>query len=62
MRSFIICFITANLKKRLRKNRVLDKREIRLVGKTGALGFPLSHGYYIAPDQIIEYLLAALLD
>ena len=39
-----------------------ETRELRLVGNTEAFGFSLSHFHCIARDQIIKYLLLALLD
>ncbi len=62
MKSYYMLYNRKSKEAATEKPGDLDKREIRLVGKTEALGFSLSHGYYIAPDQIIEYLLLALLN
>ena len=50
MKSYYMLYNRKSKEAATEKPGDLDKREIRLVGKTEALGFYLSHGYCIARD------------
>ena len=62
MKSYYILYNRKSKEAAAEKPGDLGERELRLVGNTEALGFSLSHFHCIARDQIIKYLLLALLD